>query len=210
MTAQDALRGRYIVIEGLDGVGSTTQTRRLAGWVQRNGLTDLAIREPSDNPVGQLIRRFLRHEFAMPPAAVALAFAADRLLLHETVIAPALAKGNVVISDRSVLSSLAYQAFENDVTWIEAINRTMPRADLTLLLDAPVSVCLERLAKRGGVPDRYEQEETLKAVRAAYYRAVDGERLAGHRVGVIDGALDEDSVATAIQERVLRELSRPR
>src|SRR5258705_309057 len=99
----------FIVLEGLDGAGTTTQTERLAAALRARGQTVLATAEPTDGPVGRLLRRFLSGELEIEETAQALLFAADRLHHLQNQIEPTLAGGAIVISDRYYLSNLAYQ-----------------------------------------------------------------------------------------------------
>src|SRR3989442_1021120 len=102
------MAGRFIVLEGIDGAGTTTQTVELSVALRKDGRKVVVTREPSGRWVGQLIREVLVGQKMFPPAAVALLFAADRLDHLEREIKPALAGGEDVISDRYLLSSLAY------------------------------------------------------------------------------------------------------
>src|SRR4051794_39709628 len=108
--------GRFIVIEGLDGAGTTTQTERLATRLREEGHRVLTTREPSDGPVGMLLRQALTGRLTLPGAhapladeTLALLFAADRTDHLASRVEPALGRGEVVLCDRYVLSSLAYQ-----------------------------------------------------------------------------------------------------
>lgn len=108
--------GALIVIEGIDGAGTTTQTDLLVAWLTRIGIPSIATREPSDGPIGVVARKHLgRHLDLASPEAEALAFAADRMDHVASEIVPALARGTTVVADRYYLSSLAYQSLQCDM-----------------------------------------------------------------------------------------------
>ncbi len=192
-------RGRFIVLEGIDGCGSTTQARRLAA-----ALGAQLTAEPTNGPVGALIREILRGRGERPFAAttMALLFAADRLDHVDREIEPALAAGTSVVSDRYDLSSLAYQSATADagdaaLPWIRELNRHALRPDLTLVIDVEASVAAARRRARGAAAELYEVDELQRRL-AGVYR--DAARLVpGDRVLYIDGSPDAD----AVFERVL-------
>lgn len=191
-----------IALEGLDGSGTTTQCALLAEWLGRRGRSVHATREPSDGPAGRLLREILRGDHGSVDAgAVALLFAADRLDHLKREIRPALARGCDVVTDRYVLSSLAYQSIECPLEWVERLNERAEDAELTLFLDVPVERCLERMARRNRGTELFERAETLAQVEAAYRRLV-GER----SVVVVDGTPAAERVAEAIFEEVGRVL----
>ena len=144
--------GRFIVLEGVDGCGSTTQTKRLVEALATRGYDARSTCEPSDGPVGALIRQALEKRLRdargearrFDWATLALLFAADRLDHVEATIAPALAAGAIVISDRYTLSSLVYQSVtapsgsEEPLAWIHELNRAARAPDLTIVLDVGV------------------------------------------------------------------------
>src|SRR5204862_347715 len=126
-------RGRFIVLEGVDGAGTTTQTRALAAALAARGHIVTTTCQPSDGVIGKLVRSQLRATDDPPdPRALALLFAADRLDHIHRVVEPALARGEVVISDRYVASSWIYQGLACDPQWVRTINAHAPWPDLTL------------------------------------------------------------------------------
>jgi dTMP kinase len=174
-----ATRGRFIVLEGIDGAGTTTQTRELALALELSGVATHVTCEPSRGPVGTYLRSLL----AGPPdrprldwASLALLFAADRLDHVAREIEPALARGVCVISDRYDLSSLIYQsatapAGEEALPWIRAINLRARRPDLTLVLDIAADVAAQRRQARGGEAELFEDQELQGRLAALYARA---------------------------------------
>lgn len=154
-------RGRLLVFEGMEGVGKTTQIRRLAGALERSGVPVLAVREPGETPVGEAIRRLLLDPSAEIAARTeALLFMASRAELVERTVRPALEAGTLVLADRFFLSTYAYQVEGRGLpdAEVRSANRLATNAlvpDLTLLLALPMATGLARAASRGG-HDRME------------------------------------------------------
>lgn len=189
-----------IALEGVDGAGTSTQCTLLARALEQRGLSVHTTREPSDNPVGKLIRQALpadaTRRFDEP--TMALLFAADRLdhLAHE--IAPALERGAYVITDRYLLSSLVYQAELLGEGWVSEINARARHADLTLLLDVDASVARSRRAQRGGAAERYD-DDALQERLVARYRTLSA-RIP--RCVRIDGSASPKDVTSAILSHI--------
>lgn len=167
-------RGCFIVLEGIDGAGTTTQTRLLVEHLQSRGRRAAATREPSDGPVGRLLRELLlgRHELpggaAVSGSTMALLFAADRLDHLQREIEPQLDAGHDVVSDRYLLSSLAYQAEETERTWVRSLSRAVRRPDLTILVDVPIEVAARRRQSAGRPIERYDADSYLSRVARNY------------------------------------------
>ena len=174
--------GRFIVFEGLDGAGTTTQAKLLSERLQAKGRTVYLAHQPSEGPVGLLIRQILAGRAATQQAdgklgmvdekVMALLFAADRLDHLGSQIEPRLARGEDVILDRYTLSSLAYQGATISHEFIAAANRFARRPDLTLFLYVPAAVALERVRSRGAKLERYETASQLQAIEREYNRLV--------------------------------------
>ena len=161
----------FICLEGLDGSGKTTHSRLLVKRLRKIGLAARYTREPSDGEIGRLIRRtILKRDKRTQIAIEALLFAADRLDHIEREIAPSLARGEIVVSDRYLYSSLAYQGVSGlDISWIEELNKFALKPDLALYIDVPPEVAIKRLSKEKSV---MENLETQKKVREIYLRMV--------------------------------------
>ena len=218
MDVPDTQPGYFVVLEGTDGSGLTTQAARLRDRLRAAGRTAYGTKEPSEGPVGATIRLALAHRLGYPahtehragadisaaplePLAddlMALLYAADRLDHVRHDIAPRLARGIDVVCDRYRLSSLAYQALGADEAWLLALNSKAPRPDLTIFLDVPPEVCRLRMAERGGTVELYEQEHKIARIRANYLRLIAAAQAAGERVVAVDGQGDPDAVAAAV------------
>jgi len=202
--------GRLVVIEGIDGAGTTTQMERYAEHLRARGLAVHTTRQPSRGPVGAFIRQALGGEVSLGGAVhaplMALLFAADRLAHLAAEIEPRLAAGAVVLCDRYDLSSIAYQtatapsellASSEFEAWVRSLNRFARRPDVTLVVDVTPEVAERRRATRSGKPDIYEYKE-LQARLAALYR--EAERLApGDAIVHVDGDPSLDEVTRRIR-----------
>lgn len=155
--------GVFIVLEGVEGVGKTTQWTRLRDRIAATGQMVVAVREPGGPNVGEFIRRLLlTADHAIPPATEALLFAASRAEVVADVIRPALERGDVVLVDRFLLSTYAYQGggrgiADAQLSTINAFATAGLVPDATLLLTLPVDAALERASQRSA-PDRIERE----------------------------------------------------
>lgn len=190
----------FIVLEGIDGSGTTTQAERLLTHLHRRGRKAHSTREPSTGPVGKLIREVLLGGHtttagtAMHGDTMALLFAADRRDHLEREVTPQLAAGFDVISDRYVWSSLAYQAQETDLPWVRGLARNLLQPDLTLLIDLPLDEAARRRSLAGRPEERYDADSFLAKV-AMQYRAL---AAADKDACVIDGTPSIDIVTSMI------------
>ncbi|WP_341941522.1 dTMP kinase [Microbacterium sp. LWH10-1.2] len=200
-------RGVWITLEGGDGSGKTTQANLLAGWLTDAGHAVRRTREPGGSEVGELIRNIvLHHRGDIAPRAEALLYAADRAHHVATVVRPALDRGEVVLQDRYLDSSVAYQGAGRVLDGDEirelslwATEGALP--DLTVLLDLDPEAARERLDSDDKPFDRLEAEKTEfhSRVRDAYLRLADAEP---ERFLVLDAAASADEIAAAIRVRV--------
>jgi dTMP kinase len=189
-------RGRFITLEGPDGSGKTTAARHLAEWLRGLGIPTVLTQEPGGTPLGEEVRRVVLHMRGMSddldPRADALLYAAGRAQHVGRVIRPALERGDWVVCSRYVDSSMAYQGagYGND---LEEMRRLQAFAtgdllpDLTILLDVPVEVGLERTRRRSEW-NRFEDTEGrafFERVRAAYLALADAEP---DRFRIVDGS----------------------
>ena len=190
--------GRFIVVEGLDGAGTTTQVARVVAHLHGRGERVLATREPTDGPVGRLIRSTLRAEVgSVSPDVLPWLFAADRADHLQRVVEPAIAAGSTIVSDRYYHSSLAYQMTSVPLDDVWALNRRFRTPDLVVFLRVPVSECLRRLEGRP-IREIFEEEARLVRVAANYDVAIALLRSRGHRIVDIDGTQVVDAVTAAV------------
>jgi len=207
--AGEAGRGVFVVFEGIDGAGTSTQAERYAAHLRAARRLVHVTREPSAGPVGALLRQILTHRISLPGARqaeiMALLFSADRLDHLGAEIEPLLRDGYVVISDRYDLSSLAYQGNSsptysstgaNTVEWIRELNRHALRPDVTVVIDVTPEIAEKRRRGRGGAEELFEKTELQARLAEAYRRAE--ELVPGDRVIHIDGDGAVDEVSRAI------------
>lgn len=198
-------RGLFIVLEGLDGSGTTTQAGRLAAWLRAGGLAVEDTCEPSTGPIGGPIRTVLDGRMSLVPAALALMFAADRVdhLYQPSGIVETLRRGVSVVSDRYVLSSLAYQAAQGlPVEWLSQINASAVAPDVTVYIEATVDTCLRRIGARSGRTELFHERAQLEQVDSHYRQVLAHHGHTGAPVGAllaIDGEADPDAVAREIR-----------
>jgi dTMP kinase len=202
--------GRFIVLEGIDGAGTTTQCGLLAKRLRKEGLSVRTTREPSDGPVGTTIRQILAGRIVgaggRSPgwATMALLFAADRMDHVEAEIEPFVSQGGVMISDRYDASSLAYQSVssgrggEATVEWIRTLNKNARRPHITIVLDVAAEVAVMRREARGDAAQLYEQNELQRALCVFY---TDLQRhIPNDRVVVVDGSGNIDATSEKVYE----------
>jgi len=186
--------GKVIAIEGIDGAGTTTQAELVFRKLLEKRIPAHLVREPSDGPVGCLLRQILKRRLvvpgrtaAHPPGAVTmgLLFAADRCDLLEAEVRPNLDEGSLVVSDRSVFSSLAYQSIGGaDLNWLFEVNRFACWPDLTIILDTDPGVAARRRAVRMQRPEIFEEDDMQRKL-AAFYRGLPS-MFPNHRFVLVD------------------------
>lgn len=213
---KSARRGRFIVLEGLDGAGTTTQAERLASALRAEGHAVLTTREPSDGPVGTLIRQALTGRLGLPngagplaPETLALLFAADRTDHLAARVLPALEEGKLVLCDRYVLSSLAYQGASLPMAWVEAVNGYAVSPDLTLFVGVAPEVAAKRRAARGGAAELFEADEAQRRIAKQYLAAI-RRRAKKERIVHIDGEQGIEAVTAASLVEIRKLLGRKR
>jgi dTMP kinase len=196
----------FVAIEGLDGSGGTTQARLLATWLEARGLEVVLTREPSDGLVGRFIRKALEpasDHGRLGEGVLPYLFAADRRDHVDTVIVPALQGGVAVVSDRYYHSSLAYQAPVMGFAAVAALNDSFPAPDLTVILDLPAEICLQRVRARGGAPERFEALDRLREIQDNYESVIVQCRSRGENIVRVDASPSVEAVHVAVVAAVI-------
>jgi dTMP kinase len=171
-------RGLFIVLEGIDGSGKSTQAQLLSTFLQEQGRRVHMTAEPTGGPIGSMIRQAFTGRVPLDDRTIAALFVADRidhLTNQSDGILGLLAEGVDVVSDRYHLSSLAYHAGDVDPTWIVEANHlstSLLRPDLTMYFDISPRQALSRLESRPGPTDRFEVFDRLSAAHAGYRQAI--------------------------------------
>ena len=194
----------FIVFEGLDGSGSSTHSRLLKENLEKNGQQVAQTKEPTNLPIGKLIRQFLQHKHKTTEKALQLLFAADRLDHLSKIIKPKQEEGKIVISDRYFFSSIAFGTLKSAemFPWLEELYKDFPLPDMIFLLKVPPSECMKRIQKREQI-EFFEQEEILKKVWKNY------EKLANKYPDfhIIDGLKPKEDNAQTILNLVQKKLN---
>ncbi len=190
--------GKFIVLEGPDGCGKSTQVELLSNWLKNEKYQVKHTKEPTDNPIGKVLRKSLNDEIEMPPETQALLFAGDRSLHVSNIIKPCLESGKIVITGRYLPSSLVYQpSLGLSREWIEKINKYAINPDLTIVIDVPPEVGTKRVDNTGD-SDKFESNlELQKKVRNSY------KKLAKEKnYPIIDGTKPKETVHEKIKNKV--------
>ncbi len=206
---QDA--GRFIVLEGGEGSGKTTQAALLSGWLSQAGVDHRLAREPGGTAVGEAIRSVVldHRDLDMPPECELFLILAARAAFVRDVVRPALAEGLLVLADRFALSTLAYQGYARGLD-LEEVRGAIDLAtgglepDLYVVLDVPVGEGTSRQRRAGMPPDRIEQEgdSFLRRVREGYLALAESEA----RVRIVDGLGSPEEVHGRIRALLAAEL----
>jgi dTMP kinase len=205
----NAIPGRFLTIEGIEGVGKSTQVTRLSTALNDRGIAHVVTREPGGTPLAERIRAVLLDDVqgeTMPPTAELLLMFAARSVHLANLVEPALRAGRWVVCDRFIDATYAYQGGGRRLSAVpigqlETLVLGARRPDLTLLLDAPVEQALGRARQRnaGAAADRFESEraEFFERVRDAYRARAAAEPF---RISVVDASQSADRVAVQILE----------
>lgn len=202
----------FIVLEGIDGAGTTTQTQRLANSLRMRNIPTLETREPSDGPIGMVLRQMLKGRIVAASGSGApswqqlgLLFAADRIDHADAELLPSLGTGRWVICDRYDYSSVAYQSASagdaRAIPWLRELNRHAPRPDLTIVVDVSPELARERRLARGGGREIFD-DDAFQARVSAFYAAIDA-HFPSDRIEHVNGDGDADSVFAAVWRLVM-------
>ena len=197
-------KGLFIVFEGIDGAGKSTQARLLAEALEREGRQVYITAEPTPLPSGRALREVLGGKVKKTPCEIAIMFAEDRVAHNkdsEIGIEKLLADGVCIICDRYYYSSLAYQGSQCDYEWVRSLNTRCPEIrhpDLCVFLDLTPEESMKRImsANRDGT-EIYETEEILAKVRNTFMKVIE-DMSREDRIAVVDASRDIDTIASDI------------
>lgn len=206
---QKKKRGRLIALEGIDGSGKSTQAAHLYERLQKEGVRCELTMEPTNSPIGTLIRRILKGEMRTDNRVIAGLFVADRLdhlLNEENGIAAKVDAGTTVITDRYYFSSYAYNSVDMPMGWVIRANEpssAILRPAVNIFIDVEPDVALERIARNRQHAELFETKERLKLVRENYQKAFHllEEK---ERCVIVDGNRSEEEIAQSVWEIVRR------
>lgn len=159
------MKGKFIVFEGIDGAGLTTQSTLLEKYLKSKGLNVLLTKEPTNSLIGGLIRAALKKEWKTSNDVLQLLFSADRAHHLNQEIIPALRDGKIVISDRYFLSTIAYGMVELEKEWLKSLNSKFPQPDIVIILDLPPKISIERIKSSRFGFELFEEEKRLEKIR---------------------------------------------
>jgi len=167
---KNSYKGRFIIFEGLDGSGQSTQAALLEDFLIKKGLKVLLTKEPTlSSPAGRRIRKILDKKEKISPKNLQLLFAKDRKEHLKKTVIPALKRGTHVISDRYFFSSFAYGASGGlDLQWLFKINDNFLLPDIAFILKVRPAVCIKRIEKRGSEKTLFEKKKSLEKVWKIY------------------------------------------
>jgi dTMP kinase len=183
----------FIVLDGIDGSGTTTHSQLLAGFLKSKKYKVYLTHEPSNSEIGILIRKYLKNK-DIPPSVDALMFAADRVLHFYTEIKKKLSEGFIVISDRYVESSIVYQSCQSDeitLEWVKNINKFAEKPEITIILDIDPKISLAR--KSQIALEKFENSIFLGKVRKLYIKRAEQEDYF---------IVDTDDIIELVQEKI--------
>lgn len=199
-------RGKFIVLEGIDGSGISTQAQIIKSWLEKKYEKKVLLtKEPSDGPIGAMIRQVLNKRLkGIDEKSLALLFAADRIDHLKHKILPALNQGSFVICDRYLWSSLAYQGLKIDESWILKINKFSFKPDLIIFIKVKPEVSLQRIYNNRFQIDVFEKKEILKQVYRNYLDILEKWEDSKEKVVIINGENNPDKVTQEIQDSILQ------
>ncbi len=189
-----------IAFEGIDGSGKTTISTRINEELERRGIRSHWTTEPTDGPIGRIIREVLEGRMEVDHRTLALLFAADRMQ-HVIQLEDLLEEGYTVISDRYLLSSLAYQGCDLPMEWVKEINKWALLPDLVIYLDLDPALALERVKEK----QLFHTLRKLRSIRANYLSLIREEEWSSRTV-VVDASREEEEVFQTVLNIILKKL----
>ncbi len=185
----------FIVFEGIDGAGSTTQTDFLFKYLKSKNHQIVKTCEPTDGPIGKLIRRALAHELKFSWETLQLMYSADRADHLDKLVLPSVDSGKIVISDRYFFSTLAYGELNLDGKWLRMVSKNFPIPSATFLIDTPVTIAMKRIESSRSTKDLFEKQNFLEKVRKNYLK-----QAKEYSFYVLDGIKSKDEIAKEVLE----------
>lgn len=197
------MKGRFIVFEGIDGSGKTTQAKMLAAALEAKGIKTALTAEPTSLPTGRALREALSGKVKKSECEMAVLFVADRIAHNiegEDSIGALVGEGAYVICDRYYYSTLAYQGQSTDYAWVKSMNLSCPeirKPDLCIYIDLLPEQSLERISKGRESIEIYENLETLTKVRSKFLSVID-DLSSTDKICIIDGYRSAEAVAADV------------
>lgn len=199
-------KGNLIVFEGIDGSGKSTQIKLLADRLKEHGILVETTAEPSEGPIGVMIRQILTGERKMDNRVIAALFAADRLdhiLNEEQGLLGKIENGTTVICDRYYFSSYAYNGVDMPMDWVIAANSQSSRLlkpTVNIFIDLDPDIALERIVRNRQRTELFEKKSRLEAVRENYFKVF--EDMQEETVVIVDGNQTPEVMAEEIWQKV--------
>jgi len=191
---------RLIAVEGIDGAGTTTLTRNLSEALKKRNILNVSGCEPTDGPIGRIIRKALSGKEPVEPETLALLFAADRRehLYSPRGIKQNLDSGEIYITDRYFFSSLAYQSLDSDWDWVNSLNGDYPLPGYLIYLGIPVEEAQKRLSTRDET-EIFDREDLQHRISDSYLKSIDAFRNKGMKILELDSRRKESEVCDAAE-----------
>lgn len=200
MKSMSSVLDNFAVLEGLDGAGTTTQIELLEERFKEAGIPFHCTCEPTRGPIGSIIRDVLRGGSSVHPYTMALLYAADRsehIEKPDHGIRSHLHRGEVVVTDRYIFSSLAYQGIDNGFEKVLSLNVGFPLPEILFFVDTPPEICQQRMERRHG-RELFDSLEFQREVHAAYRRTMSWFADSPMRVHRIDGRQSSEDICRCI------------
>lgn len=199
-------KGIFIVFEGLDGSGQTTQIALLENYLKSQNKKVHITHEPTDNIIGGLIRGLLTKSWSLNNAGMQLLYCADRSHHLEAEIIPALDARQIVISGRYFFSTIAFGSLNNDITWLETLNEKFPHADITFFIRVSPRECIRRINGSRFRKELFEKEKILEKVIKTYDKIFASKKY--KNIHIINGEQSVEKVSQDVIKIIDRELHR--
>lgn len=187
--------GKFIVLEGIDGSGKSTQIKKIAAYLEAESKAVVTTEEPTNTPIGTFIRRRLEGEFTLDNTVFQMLYIADRLQHLEDVVLPALREGKIVLCDRYHFSTIAYgEAMGCDEHLLRAYDGKILRPDVAIYIDISPATAMRRITVRNGAHELFEKRDQLKKIHGSYVR-----QLTAGALQRVDGEPNEDEVFASLK-----------